>query len=271
MSTPSWMGSAYIPFATGTATSATATTLVNSAKTWTVNQWSNYQVRIVSGTGAGQIRAITSNTATALTVATWTTTPDVTSVYNIEGNDDYLYYIGNGAVTMYRYTISTNTWTTLAPTAARAAAPGLGASGHWVWGATDPLWTSESAIQNGRYLYSFRAGAAASNPLDQYDIALNTWVSGIVNAPATETFTTGTKYAYNGNYLYIQKDATGRWFRYSFPDQAMDGWTTMLYTQGAAVLGDTAFDATFTDGATNIPYIYMLLNTSTVMLRQMVI
>lgn len=271
MSTPSWMGSAYLPFASGTATGATATTLVNTPKTWTVNQWTNSQVRIVSGTGAGQIRAITSNTANTLTVPTWTITPDATSVYQISGNDDYLYYMGNAAVAMYRYTISTNTWTTLAPTAARAAAPGAGLSGHWVWGATPAAWTSESAIQNGRYLYSFRGNAATANPLDQYDIALNTWVSGIVYAPATETFTAGTKYVYSGDYLYMQKDATGRWFRYSFPEQGMDGWTTMLYTQGAAVVGDTAFDVSYVDGATTIQYIYMLLNTSTVTLRQLVI
>jgi hypothetical protein len=271
LSTPSWLGSTYAPFASGTATSASATTLVNTPKTWTVNQWTNSQVRIVSGTGAGQIRAITSNTANTLTVPTWTITPDATSVYEITGNDDYLYYMGNGAVTLYRYSITANAWTTLAPTAARAAAPGAGLSGHWVWGATPADWTNESAIKNGRYLYSFRGGAVAANPLDQYDIALNTWVSGIVNAPATETFTTGTKYVYSGDYLYMQKDATGRWFRYSFPDQGVDGWTTMLYTQGAAVVGDTAFDATYVDGATSIQYIYMLLNTSTVMLRQLVI
>jgi hypothetical protein len=271
LSTPSWMDLTYLTFATGTATSASATTLVNTPKTWTVNQWTNSQVRIVSGTGAGQIRAITSNTANTLTVPTWTITPDATSVYEITGNDDYIYYMGNGAVTLYRYSITANTWTTLTPTAARAAAPGAGASGTWVWGATPADWTSESAIKNGRYLYSFRGGAAAGNPLDQYDIALNTWVSGVVNAPATETFTTGTKYAYTGDYLYIQKDATGRWFRYSFPDQGMDGWNTILYTQGAAVVGDTAFDVTYTDGATRIQYIYMLINTSTVMLRQLVI
>ena len=271
MSTPSWMDLTYLTFATGTATSATATTLVNTPKTWTVNQWTNYQVRIVSGTGAGQIRAIASNTANTLTVATWTTTPDATSVYTIEGNDDYLYYLGNGAVTLYRYSISANTWTTLAPTAARAAAPGAGATGNWVWGATDTAWTNESAIINGRYLYSFRGGAAAGNPLDQYDIALNTWVSGIANAPATETFTTGSKSTYNGNFLYMQKEATGRWFRYSFVDSGMDGWNTMLYTQGAAVVGETSFDITYFDGATSITYMYMLLNTSTVMLRQMVI
>ncbi len=41
---------------------------------WTVNQWSNSQVRITAGTGAGQVKTIASNTATALTVsAAWGT------------------------------------------------------------------------------------------------------------------------------------------------------------------------------------------------------
>lgn len=102
ISTPSFLNNDYEVFATGTATSATGTTLVNSAKGWATNQWANYQVRIVSGTGAGQIRSITSNTGTTLTVPTWTTTPDATSVYNIEGNDDFIYYMGNNAVTLYR-------------------------------------------------------------------------------------------------------------------------------------------------------------------------
>jgi hypothetical protein len=107
--------------------------------------------------------------------------------------------------------------------------------------------------------------------LDRYDIALNTWLSGITVSPAAETFTTGSKSAYVGNYLYMQKDATGRWFRYSFPTQELDGWSTMTYTQGAAVLGDTAFDVTYHDGATEVVYIQMFLNTSTVNLRQMVV
>lgn len=271
VSTPSWMDTGYLQFATGTATSGTATTLVNSAKTWTAGQWVNYQIRIVSGTGAGQIRTITANDATSVTVAAWTTTPDATSVYSIEGNDDFLYLMGNNAVTMYRYQISTNTWTTLAPVAARAAAPGLGASGHWVWGSDDSAWTNESAIINGRRIYSFRAGAAAGNPLDYYDIASNTWVSGLTYAPATETITTGTTWVYTGNFIYYQKDVTGRWFRHNVVTGEQDGWNTMTYTQGAAVLGDTAFDVNYQDGATKITYIYKILNTSTVMLRQMVI
>ena len=269
MSTSSWMGSAYLPFASGTATSATATTLVNSAKTWTASQWVNSQVRIVSGTGAGQIRTITANDATSVTVATWTTTPDATSVYSIEGNDDNIYAMGNAAVALYKYSISGNTTTTLAPIAARAAAPGAGASGHWVWGATDSAWTAENAILNGRRLYSFRAGGSAV--LDYYDIAANTWVSGVTYSPATETFTTGTKWIYAGNFLYIQKEATGRWFRHDFVTSGMDGWGTMLYPQGAALLGDTAFDVSYVDGATTISYDYMILNTSAIMLRQMVI
>lgn len=68
----------------GKASSATATTLVDSSKTWTVNAYSNMLVRIIAGTGAGQLRKITSNTATALTVPTWTVTPDATSLYRIE-------------------------------------------------------------------------------------------------------------------------------------------------------------------------------------------
>jgi hypothetical protein len=45
----------------------------------------------------------------------------------------------------------------------------------------------------------------------------------------------------------------------------------MLYPQGAAVVGDTAFDVIYKDGATEIFYIYMLLNTSNISLRQAVI
>jgi hypothetical protein len=270
IATPSWMGDGYVAFATGTATAGGASTLTNSAKTWTTDQWKNAQVRIVSGTGAGQIRTIASNTGTVLTTSSaWTTQPDATSVYNIEGNDDFIYYMGSNAVTLYRYSISGGTWTTLSPTAARAAAPGAGMSGHWVWEATDSAWTNESAILNGRYIYSFRGGAGAV--LDRYDIALNTWASALTYAPATEVFGAGTKYVYRNDSIYAQKDATGRWLRFNVVTSEQDGWSTMTYTQGAAIAGDTAFDVHYSDGATEIDYVYMILNTSTVMLRAMVI
>lgn len=64
-------------------TSATGTTLVNSGATWTTNQYQNFWVTILTGTGSGQTRNITSNTATTLTVPTWTVTPDNTSTFQI--------------------------------------------------------------------------------------------------------------------------------------------------------------------------------------------
>jgi hypothetical protein len=268
ISTPSWINTDYKNFATGTATAGGASTLTNSGKGWATNQWANYQIRIVSGTGAGQIRTIASNTGTVITVGVaWTTQPDVTSVYNIEGNDDFLYYMGNNAVTMYRYSISANTWSTLSPVAARAGAPTAGMSGHWIYNETNTAWTNENAIINGRRIYSFRGSAL----LDYYDIAANTWVSGLLYSPAQETYTTGSKYTYINDKIYIQKDVTNRWFEFDIADQNMMGWNTMAVVQGAAIVGDTCFDATYYDGATEIHYVYMLMNTSALMYRQMVI
>jgi hypothetical protein len=269
IATPSMVDGDFKHFATGTATSATATTLVQTGKTWAASQWINYQVRITGGTGAGQIRTITANTADTLTVATWTTTPDATSTYAISGNDDFLYYMGNNAVTLYRYSISANTWTTLSPVAARAAAPGAGMSGHWVHSVEAADWNVENAIINGDRIYSFRG--SAGGVLDYYDISGNTWVSGVTYAPNAETFTTGTKYALHGGRLYIQKDATNRWFAFDFARSELFPWSTALYPQGAAIVGDTAFDVVYKDGATEIFYVYFVLNTSQVMLRQMVI
>jgi hypothetical protein len=103
IATPSWLDDGYKAFATGTATAGGASTLTNSAKNWATNQWTNSQIRIVSGTGAGQIRTIASNTATVITTGTaWTTQPSTDSAYSIEGNDDFIYYMGSNAVTLYR-------------------------------------------------------------------------------------------------------------------------------------------------------------------------
>lgn len=270
INTPSWLNADYKKFATGTATSATGTTLVNSAKAWATNQFRDaFQLRIESGTGAGQIRIVSSNTGQTLTVPTWTTQPDATSVYSIEGNDDYLYYMGNNVVTLYRYSISANTWSTLSPVAARAGVASTGMSAHWVYGVTNAAWTSENAIINGQRIYSFRGANLPT--LDYYDIAANTWVSGVLYSPAAEIFGQGTKYTYINDKIYIQKDASNRWFEYDIAAQNMMGWTTMPVVQGGAIVGDTAFDATYYDGATEIHYVYMLLNTSAQMYRQMII
>lgn len=71
----------------GTATAGAATTLTDSGKSWGVNDWAGFVVAITGGTGSGQYRGISSNTATELTVPTsWTTNPDTSSTYAIYSN-----------------------------------------------------------------------------------------------------------------------------------------------------------------------------------------
>lgn len=67
----------------GTATSGGATSLTDTAKTWTVNAYVGDFLVITAGTGSGQVRRITSNTANTLTVATWTVNPIIASAYTI--------------------------------------------------------------------------------------------------------------------------------------------------------------------------------------------
>lgn len=92
----------------GVATSGTTTTLVDSSKSWTADQWSGYFVRIFSGTGENQLRRVTSNTSTTLTWSSAGTAPDSTSRYIIEGFDAGAATSGDST----SITDSSKTWTT---------------------------------------------------------------------------------------------------------------------------------------------------------------
>lgn len=258
--------------ATGTATAGAASTLTNSAKNWTTNQWTNYQVTITAGTGMGQTRTIASNTATVLTTsAAWTTPPDATSVYMIEANADWLYFLGNNAVTMFRYSISANTWTTLAPTTARAAAPGVGMGAVVIGKSGESVWADENNIRDGRYLYSPRGGASAI--IDRFDIAGGTSGAGAWQAltyVGTETFTTGSSYFSMDRYIYMRKDATNRFFKYSVRGNYIEPFSTDLFPDGAALLGNKIWVKHLDDTGT-VKWVYALANTGTVLRRVMVI
>jgi hypothetical protein len=72
----------------GIATAGAASTLTDSAKSWTTNVWADAWVRITKGVGIGQYRQIASNTSTVLTVdVAWDTTPTSTSEYIIYATD----------------------------------------------------------------------------------------------------------------------------------------------------------------------------------------
>ncbi len=75
------------PVKTGTATSATATTLTHTGASLSgLNGWTIY---ITGGTDAGDVRTVISSTSTVVTVAGWTVTPDATSTYKIVPIDIY--------------------------------------------------------------------------------------------------------------------------------------------------------------------------------------
>lgn len=74
----------YSPAVTGTATSATTTSMYDTSKAWTVNEHAGRWLYIGAGTGAGQSRRIVSNTATQIVVSeAWDSNPAAGSAYAI--------------------------------------------------------------------------------------------------------------------------------------------------------------------------------------------
>lgn len=245
--------------------SATGTTLTAASTAWTLNKWASSQVRIVTGLGAGQVRTIASNTGTVLTVsAAWTTNPDATSQFVIEPNEDYLFVLGNAAVTMYRYSISGNAFTTISPGVARAAAFGAGGSGFLIDNQTNGIWTSEDTGLNGTKIYSPRGGG--SSIIDVYDLITNGWSALTVTA---ETFNTGSSWAEMSGSLYVQKDATGRWFELHAQEGKMRPFAFhgASYPSGAALLGDRSFAYEFVRDGKEVAIVYNWLSTSTTLVR----
>lgn len=94
-----------------TASSATAKTLVHSGATYDYDRYTNYQLRIVSGTGIGQRRRISAHTADTFYIDhKWDITPDNTSQYSIYGDTDKMWVVGNGSAAMYQYSVERDLW-----------------------------------------------------------------------------------------------------------------------------------------------------------------
>ena len=126
--------------------------------------------------------------------------------------------------------------------------------------------------QNGRYIYSFRGGATAT--LDVYDIAGNTWISGVLYGNQQETFTTGSHSVDLNGEIFITKEATGRIFRFKVDENSMIPVatnTTQVVLGGTAVVGDKMFILPYTDGATKIYFGYQLRHSGAELSRMLVI
>jgi hypothetical protein len=231
--------------------------------------WANSQVRLTGGTGAGQVRTISSNTGTVLTVsASWGTNPDVTSTYVIEPNDDFLYVAGNAAITLYRYSISGDSWSTLSPGTARTAAVGNGCCLLFIPVASDTSWADETNIRNGRYLYSFQGGVSGN--LSYYDIAANTWINltttyrnGGGNTAVDFGPTFGWSSTSDREFIYyaqlISSSSPTRVYRYNCVTQTLEPFSTFplpyFNNQGT---GNRLIVGSYTDGGTVIRWLYYL-------------
>lgn len=261
-------------FDSGTASSGSATTLVDSTKAWADNQWINYQVRITGGTGQGQIRTITDSNATTLTFATGATI-DETSTYVIEGDENAIYLIGNNAVTMYKYSISGNSWATVSPTTARGGAAAIGAGMEYVGKTGDSVWADITDIKDGRYIYSLRGGASAV--LDRFNISGGTNGAGawevMAYTPYITTFTTGTSTDWLGQWIYIAKEGSAtvpqRFFKYNLIENVMKPLATDWYLNGASLLGNRLW-CRYLSSEKKIFWVYNLGSTSTNLRRIMI-
>jgi hypothetical protein len=260
-----------VSYDSGTVTSATGTTLDCTGKGWTSGQWVNYQVRITGGLGIGQIRVITANDADTLTVATWTTNPDSTSTFVIEGDDNAIYIMGNNAVTLYKNSISGNTTTTVTVSAARAGAPVAGMSADFVSVTGIYNWNNITNIKDGRYIYSLRGTGAI---MDVYDIATLAWLPTTgVNYPANTTFAAGDSTFHNGRYIYIAKEGSAtvpqRFYKFALRGNYIEPVTTDWYLGGAATIGNKIWVKNLSTTGT-IKWLYCLQSTSANLRRIMI-
>ena len=176
---------------------------------------------------------------------------------------DNIYLIGHAATQMYRYKISTNTWST---TSANITNPALPAITGAVGAGCALEWLSAYGVQ---YLWCLRGGATAT--AYRYDLESNAAWSTETYYPATETFTTGTSVATRsiGNKqgsLVIQKDATMRFFEgYPPLNSMLPKGTQWLYPTSTAVVGNRMAIITSPDG---VEFLYYLLHSSTALVRQ---
>jgi hypothetical protein len=261
-----------VTYDSGTAAITSTTTALDcTGKTWTVNQWVNYQVRITGGTGMGQVRVITANDADTLTIAAGTDL-DNTSTFVIEGDDNAIYYLGNNAVTMYKYSISANTWSTVVPSSARAGAPVAGMGADFVGVTGDATWANTSDIRDGRYIYSVRG---TSYIIDRFDIATLAWVAttGVNYGNTLITFNNGDSTFLNGRYLYILKEGTAaipvRIYKYTVRGNYLEPVSSDWFLGGAAVHGNKMWIKNLSTAGL-VKWLYYISGTSQIMRRIMI-
>lgn len=274
--------------AAGAATGGSTTTLVDSSKNWIPGSYNGYRIRIVAGTGIGKEFVITANTATTLTYATQTFTPDSTTRYQImatfgiatSGSTTTIVdttknwkvnqwagkrvRVTGGAGQGVEVAITSNTSNTLTFAATTAMAAG---TQYTILG-IPPRSIGMGLVfgygnNNGRYLWSFR-GASTTN-FDRYDITTDTWEYGNLISPQSELLTTGSMYAYDGkDRVYINVNVTNRICYFDLKTREVVNSGQIPYGHSTAVLGSRMEIVSTSDG---LQFLYVMRHTGTEMWR----
>lgn len=262
-------------YVSGDVVSATSTSITVSGLTGVGYDWTNYEVVIVSGTGAGQYRRITAGGATSnWTTAAWTVIPDATSKYCVKGDRHALYLCGNGSVNMYKYDISTNTWALIAPTTVRTGALIAGGSADIIKDVPDwaipVVSTGKVGGQNARFIYSFRGGSSAV--LDLYDIAANKWINDVTFGARGVIVESGSCAVTDGRYIYIMHTTTGRYTRFDAVENTLKPFAHQMYPQVTATTGDKMFVVkVVADDGTALTWLYSYLHSLNTLYRMLII
>lgn len=257
-----------VSYDTGTAAvSSNTTNLDCTGKTWTADQWINYQCRITGGTGCGQIKVITDNDTDTLIFSAGTDLDD-TSTFVIEGDEDAIYAAGNNAKILYKYSIAGGTWATVTVSPARANNAIAGMSLDFVGVTGDAGWANTSDIKDGRYLYSFDGGTSV---LARYDIALQAW-SAITYQPSLLTIAAGAGTDWSGMYIYIGKEGSTtvpqRFYKYNVVYNTMKAVTTDWYLGGAPLIGNKIWVRSLSSSGL-VKWLYVLQSSLTIVRRIM--
>lgn len=97
-------------FLSGSAT-AGGNKILTTGTVLDVHRWANYQLRITGGTGLGQKRRIETNTTSTFYVnRPWTTNPDSTSKFEVWGNNQRMYFMGNAQAAVLKYDVEIDAW-----------------------------------------------------------------------------------------------------------------------------------------------------------------
>jgi hypothetical protein len=73
-----------------------------------------------------------------------------------------------------------------------------------------------------------------------------------------------------GRYIFIRKDATNRFFKFSVRGNYLEPLTTNLFPDGTAVLGNKIWVKNY-DSTQDIQWVYALQNTGAILHRVMII